>query len=156
MDLLTCSKRRTQAWNLVKQGKLILKADTLYKFVGLFFTQIQHTLLTWSVGWLVRPSMGWSILGDCEKVIFTRVQEYQILTHYPVVPTVVGTTSSGDMTGFDDSGEYSWYEWLSSFCRTFRCISNLLQCECCPITYIFSTDWHKQCDIKKVMSTLWH
>jgi hypothetical protein len=48
------------------------------------------------VRWLVRPSVGLYILGVCEKYFFSRVQEYHILTHYPVVPVVVGTNSSGD------------------------------------------------------------
>ena len=78
------------------------------------------------VHWLVGPSVGWSILGVCGKVIFTSVQEYHILTHYPVVPAVAGTTSSGDMTGFDASGGCSWQEWLSTFCHTFRCISQMV------------------------------
>ena len=47
--------------------------------------------------------------------------------YYPVVPAVVGTTSSYDMTDFETSGWWCWNERLSWFCHIFRCISHFTQ-----------------------------
>ena len=42
--------------------------------------------------------------------------------YYPVVPAVVGTTSSCDITDFEASGGCLRQEGVGCFCHTFTCI----------------------------------
>ena len=76
----------------------------------------------------------------------------QLWSYYPVVPAVVGTTSSSDMTGCEASGGCHWQDGPSCFyASVISCNVNVTQ----PNIF-FSTEWHQQTDIHRVILTLWH
>ena len=59
------------------------------------------------------------------KIVFIYVfVSLLVFAYYPVVPAVVGTTSSCAMTDFEASCGWCWHEGLSCFCHISRYISH--------------------------------
>ena len=92
---------------------------------------------------------------------WTKGWKYSVKAYYPVVPAVVGTTSSSDIAGLEASGGCCWQDGLSCFWHICWCISHLLQCKCPSTMYLFinrliSTGWYQHSDINIVKLTEWH
>ena len=81
----------------------------------------------------------------------------QLWSYYPVVPAVVGTTSSSDMTGFEASGGCHWQDGPSCFyASVISCNVNVTQPHIFFINRVISTDWYPQSDFNIVTLTEIH
>ena len=105
-----------------------------------------------------------------DKILTSMFWFKDIKAYYPVVPAVVDTTSSRDMTHFEASGRWRLQEEISCFvlfldASVISCNANVAQLHTFSSTEwyqqndsirVISTEWLSQSDINRLTSTEWH